>query len=213
MTSPSLPSAATDNELLELAEDVLRKSGYLVAPTALDGIASLLAEDQDNVVVVTAVLSADDALTVEPFLTRALTGRIATASAESKKWDGYVIILASTRPDDDLTEALFSLTYNLHQVRRLIRVGVEATTAAVARSLRAVLPLSEPMGEGGVIDPLTALEQRLVADGLPPSDVSVAMASFRLTAQQSTGADVELSSSDAYDDLPSEDGALGNDDG
>lgn len=213
MTSQSLPSAATDTELLDLAEDVLRTSGYLVAPTALDGIPSLLAEDQDNVVVVTAVLSADDVLTVEPFLTRALTGRIATSSAESKKWDGYVIILASTRPDDELTEALFSLTYNLHQVRRLVRVGVEATTAAVARSLRAVLPLSEPMGEGGLIDPLTALEQRLVADGLPANDVSVAMASFRLTAQQSAGADVEPSSSDAYDDLPSEDGALGNDDG
>lgn len=187
----SSPGAATvDTELLELAEVVLHQSGYTVAPLSTDGVSYLLAEDQDNVIVLTTVVSVDDVFAVEPALSRALSGRLASAPAESKKWDGYVIVITSTRPDDSMTEALFSLTYDLNQARRLVRVGVEATTAAVARSLRAVLPLSEPTSEAGLLDPLTALERRLVADGLSTEEVAGAIAAFRAEAAADLSNDV-----------------------
>jgi hypothetical protein len=168
-----------DGELIELAEVVLRQADYAVERGTDDSVAYLLAEDQDNVITVTAVLTADDAQTVEPVLTRVLVDRLSDRSVESKKWDGYVIILTSTRPDDDTTEALFSLTYNLNQVRRLIRVGIEPTTAAVARGLRAVLPLSQTPVDAISTEPLAALQARLIADGLDASQVEQALLGFR----------------------------------
>lgn len=178
MTAPS-EIAFVDSELVELAEVVLRQAGYAVERGAVEGMPYLLAEDQDNVITATAVLSADDVQRIEPALTRALVERLSDSSLESKKWDGYVVILSSTRPDDDATGALFNLTYNLNQVRRLVRVGIEPTTASVARGLRAVLPLSQTRVDAISIDPLAALQDRLIADGLDAQQVEQALTHFR----------------------------------
>lgn len=177
MTSSSR-AAAADTELLGLAGLVLRESGYTVEEGATDGLPYLVAEDLDNVLVAGAVVAIEDIFTMEPTLRRVLSARLGGARVESKKWDGYLIILTSTRPDESMSEALFDLTYNLSEARRLVRVGVEPTTADVARSLRAVLPLTEPSVDGAVVDPLTALEKRLVADGLGRDEVAEAIAGF-----------------------------------
>jgi len=197
----SFQPAAVDTELLELVELVLRDSGYVVAPMSTEGAPYLLAEDQDSVVVAAAVVGVEDVFAAEPILSRALVGRLAESHSGAKKWDGYVIVVTSSRPDDTTTEALFSLTYNLHEVRRLVRVGVEATTAAVARSLRPVLPLSEAIAEATTIDPLTALERRLVADGLDFDQVALAVASFRAE----TGAQLGLNRDDGGDGVVTDD--------
>jgi hypothetical protein len=183
------PSLA-DAELLDLAQVVLHEAGYVVRQELISGTPYLLAEDPDNVVVLGAVIDVADILVIEPALSETLVNRLAEGTPESKKWDGYVIILTSTRSDEDTTEALFSLTYNLSQVRRIVRIGVEATKAAIARGLRPVLPLRESTGNSALADPLVALEERLIADGLAPTQVSHAMASFRAQAPSS------LSSSD-----------------
>ncbi len=177
MTSPP-DDGPIDTELVELAEVVLRQAGYAVERGTAEGAAYLLAEDPDNVITASAVLSADDAQTIEPLLTRVLVDRLSDRSLESKKWDGYVIILSSTRPDDDATEALFGITYNVNQVRRLIRVGIEPTTASVARGLRAILPLSHTRVDLILTDPLVALQTRLIADGLDSEQVEQALIAF-----------------------------------
>ncbi len=181
MTSRLTP-AAVDTELLDLGQLVLQQAGYTVVRASIEGAPYLVGEDQDNVVVVAAVLTVDDVFAIEPGLSRALVERMAGSAADSKKWDGIVIMLTAASPDDTTTEALFSLTYNLHQVRRLVRVGVEATNAGVARSLRPVLPLSQAISETALSDPLAALEHRIVADGLDADDAAVAISTFRAQA-------------------------------
>jgi hypothetical protein len=175
------PSLA-DTELVDLAQVVLGEADYVVRRELINGTPYLLAEDPDNVVVLGAVIDVADVLAIEPVLSEILVKRLAEGTAESKKWDGYVVILTSTRSDEDTTEALFSLTYNLSQVRRIVRIGVDATKAAIARGLRPVLPLRESTGDSALTDPLTALEERLIADGLAPAQVDQAMADFRAQA-------------------------------
>jgi hypothetical protein len=183
----SSQAAAADTELLGLAGLVLRDSGYTVEDGATNGLPYLVAEDLDNVLVAGAVVAIEDVFAIEPTLRRVLLARLGGARAESKKWDGYVVILTSTRPDESMSEALFDLTYNLSEARRLVRVGVEPTTADVARSLRAVLPLTKPSVDGGLVDPLTALEKRLVADGLGRDEVAEAIAGFRAEPREVPG--------------------------
>jgi hypothetical protein len=167
-----------DMDLIDLEEVVLRQAGYVVEAGITNGMAYLLAEDKDNVIAASAVLTADDVQLVEPALTRVLVDRLSDRTVEAKKWDGYVVILSSSHPDDDATRALFNITYNLNQVRRVIRVGIEPTTASVSRGLRAVLPLSQTHVEEILTDPMEALRSRLVADGLNPDQVDEAILGF-----------------------------------
>lgn len=190
MTPPVQP-AEVDTELLELAEIVLRQSGYTVERLPIDGVSCLLGEDQDNVIVLAAVVAIEDIFNVEPLLSRLLSSRLTGADAEAKKWDGYAIVITSARPEDSMTEALTALTQNLNQVRRLIRIGVDTTRADVERSIRAVLPLSSVTNGAGLLDPLAALEQRLVADGLDAEEVSDAIAAFRAAAAAAPPVDLQ----------------------
>ena len=178
----TLTPSAADTELLELGQLVLKEAGYTAALASINGLPYLLAEDRDNVVVLAAVLGIDDIFAIEPALSRVLVDRLAGGTSDSKKWDGYVVVLTGRRPDDATTDALFSLTYNLRQVRRLIRVGVEATNAGVARSLQPVLPLRQVAGEAALGDPLAALEHRIIADGLDEKEVARAISTFRTQA-------------------------------
>lgn len=190
MTPPVQP-AQVDTELLELAEIVLRQSGYTVERLPIDGVSCLLGEDQDNVIVLAAVVAIEDIFNVEPLLSRLLGSRLTGADSEAKKWDGYAIVITSARPEDSMTEALTALTQNLNQVRRLIRIGVDTTMADVERSIRAVLPLSPVTNGAGLLDPLAALERRLVADGLDAEEVSAAIATFRASAAAEPPVDLQ----------------------
>lgn len=214
--SQQLQPTGVDTELLELAEVVLHQSGYEVVRQSFDGAAYLLGEDPDNVVVLAAVVAVDDVFAAEPALTRVLSTRLAAAPAESKKWDGYVVVITGARPEDAIADVLSSITHNLHQVRRIIRVGVDATTAAVARSLRAILPMSEALGEERLLDPLTALVQRLVRDGLAVDEVDTAIAAFRATTDSRSVSGVPGTGIDDGDDGLGPDGDVavpgGNDD-
>ena len=189
-----LDPSIVDTELLDLARVVLEQGGYVVMQNSIDGTQYLIAEDPDNVIVLGAVIDVGDALVIEPALSRTIVDRLAESSPETKKWDGYVVVLSSTRSDSETTEALFSLTYNLSQVRRIVRVGVEATKAAVSRSLSPVLPLHQSQNDVVLGDPLESLEQRLIADGLAADQVNQAIASFRSQTP------VIMGSSDADDD-------------
>jgi hypothetical protein len=189
--TPAAQPAEVDTELLELAEIVLRQSGYTVERLPIDGVSCLLGEDQDNVIVLAAVVEIEDIFNVEPLLSRLLSSRLTGAAAEAKKWDGYAIVITSARPEDSMTAELNALTQNLNQVRRLIRIGVDTTRADVERSVRAVLPLSPVTDGAGLLDPLAALEQRLVADGLDAAEVAAAIAAFRAAAAAEPPVDLQ----------------------
>jgi len=162
----------TDEVLVELENVVLRQAGYLVQLESADGINYLLAEDKDNVITASAVLTTESIQLVESVLTRVLIEQMSDHSLEAKKWDGYVVILSSSRPNDEETRSLFNMTYNLNQVRRVIKMGVDPTAASVSRGLRAILPLDVGRDEVILSSPLVALRARLLADGMSPDQLN-----------------------------------------
>lgn len=190
------PADLVDVELLELAEAVLADNDYSVQRASIEGLEVLLAEDRDSVVVLASLLSPEGTFEVEPKMTNLLASRFERAKGTPKRWDGYVTILASATASGDLGEPLYSLAYNLSRVRRLVRVGVSATRADVQRALAPLLPLSSAEHAMPPTDALRSLEQRLIADGVPEADVSLAMAEFR--AQQGRS-DPDSSEGPEYD--------------
>ena len=168
-----------DLELLELASNVLFDVGYKVARFTSDGFELLLAEDPDSVVALTTVVSAAAVLDAEPAMTQYISARFAEVSSSPKRWDGYSMVLTSSGISAEFAEPIFALTYNLSQVRRIVRVNVEATKAGMRRALRPLLPLSVSADPLELTDPITSLQNRLITDGVPADEVSRAMSEFR----------------------------------
>ena len=171
----------SDDELLAIADTVLTLDGYFTLPASVANVPVLFAEDQDNVLVVAALITTQDVLQAEPDISKALTARLGSVDPGPKRWDGYVVLLTAQQSQDDAVEDLFHLTYNLHQIRRIVRVGVTPTIAGVERALRALLRLPEATGGGVIADPLGAMQSRLIADGLDSDVVGEAMTAFRTT--------------------------------
>ena len=169
-----------DDSLLELAGVALKQAGYTVVPADAGDLRVLLGEDEHNVVVITALISPDQIVAAESHASRALTQRLVAADLPQKKWDAYVVLLCAQSADDDQTEALTELASNLRHLRRIVRVGVEATLADVARALRPLLPLPVPAVKQRLADPVIALQGMLLRDGLDDAVVQDLMDAFRL---------------------------------
>jgi hypothetical protein len=176
------PLTHNDPGLLELARVVLEHDSYTVTDVPATGGTVLLAEDENNVVVVAAVISPPQIIDVEPLVSRVLTERLVEAHVPEKRWDGYVVLLCAQTADSDQTEALAGLANNLRQLRRVVRVGVEPTRAAVSRALRPLLPLPTPVSSGALTDPLELLRGRLLRDGLDPEAVHDVLEDFKIDA-------------------------------
>jgi hypothetical protein len=169
-----------DAGLLDLARVVLEEAYYRVTAALDSEPPVLLAEDENNVVAVTAVLSPGQIVGVEPSVSRVLTERLVEARVPEKRWDGYVVLLCAQRADTEQSRVLAELANNLRQLRRVIRVGVQPTHAAVARALRPLLPLTKPVRGATLGDPLDALIERLIRDGLPAAAVAEVVAAYRI---------------------------------
>ena len=176
------PVSESDPGLLELARVVLEQEGYKVTTVPSTGDKVFLAEDENNVVAVAAVISPPQIIDVEPVVSRVLTERLVEAHVPEKRWDGYVVLLCAQPADSELTEALAGLTNNLRQLRRVVRVGVDPTRAGVARALRPLLPLPTPVASGTLTDPLELLRGRLIRDGLDPAAVADVLEAFKIDA-------------------------------
>ena len=159
-------SPRTDVGLLELAELVLRAAGYQVFFDDVDHEPILLAENRDNVAVIAAPVAIDGLIDSDPAVSRLLNGRLDHVQPGSKRWDAFAVFLCAQCAGQDQTEALSEISNNLRQVRRLVRVEVEPTKAAVSRALRPLLPLPESPHSGVLKDPLKELEALLIADGI-----------------------------------------------
>ncbi len=151
--------AEGDAGLLDLARVVLEGARYRVTAALSAEPPVLLAEDENNVVAVTAVLSPEQIVVVEPSVSRVLSERLVQAQVPEKRWDGYVVLLCAQRADTEQSRVLAELANNLRQLRRVIRVGVQPTHAAVARALRPLLPLPTPVLGATLDDPLDALSE------------------------------------------------------
>ena len=172
--------AEGDAGLLDLARVVLEGARYRVTAALSAEPPVLLAEDENNVVAVTAVLSPEQIVVVEPSVSRVLSERLVQAQVPEKRWDGYVVLLCAQRADTEQSRVLAELANNLRQLRRVIRVGVQPTHAAVARALRPLLPLPTPVLGATLDDPLDALSERLIRDGLPADAVAEVVEAFRI---------------------------------
>jgi hypothetical protein len=197
---------ASDDELLAIADAVLKSDGYFTASASVGSVPTLLAEDEDNVLIVAALITISDVLRIEPDISKALTKRLGSVDTGPKKWDGYVVLLTAQQGQDGTTDDLFHLMYNLHQIRRIVRVGVVPTIAGVERALRALLSLPETTENLSIDDPLDAMESRLVADGIDPTAVDEALTAFRTTyvtsrAAGAAAADSEPDDADLGDDI------------
>ncbi len=188
MTSSYLPSEMSKNdprhipvdpEGMELMQHVLSNAGYSTRTDGTQEPLSLVAENADNFVVAIATPTVADLVRAEPVVTARLVELLIAGGASNKKWDGYAVLLTNQPAQQELTELLFGLTYNLRQVRRLIKVGVEPTLAGFARALRPVLPMGNEARAEMARDPLTALEETMVTAGADPGLVGHTFADFR----------------------------------
>jgi hypothetical protein len=179
---PAQAPIETDAELLDLLVITLERGGYQVQPTTAGDLPVLMAENADNVVAAAATVTVTDLVRAEPLLSRLLVARLGGANPDAKRWDGYVLLVTAQQADMTTSEALFGVTYNLRQVRRLPKTGVEPTLAGVARALRGLLPLTPPADVETVLDPLSALRERLMTDGVDPMAVQDAIARLMAVA-------------------------------
>jgi hypothetical protein len=181
MTSP-----VSDEGLLDLAILVMQQNGYEAVRDTVGDLPIALAEDEDNIVVLASLVSSGDVVLAEPDVSRLLTERLVAATSARKKWDAYVVLLTAQRASDEQSETLAALTNNLRQVRRIVRVGVDPTRAAVARALLPLLPLPTPDFDSRLEDPLAALKALLIRDGLPADVVSDALSAYALEEAESS---------------------------
>lgn len=174
-----MSAADVDDELLALAGEVLRRSEYVVGRVRDQEIPALIAENADNVLAVTATVTVDAAILAEPILSRLLVQQMGGHDLDGKRWDGYVALLTAQNARTAITGPLFGIAYNLRHVRRLVKVGVEPTLAAVERALRPVLSLPTPPSADELADPLALLRARLIQQGIDREAVESSFARFQ----------------------------------
>lgn len=184
--SESAGITSIDDKLFELLGMTLTDAGYAIEPTSADGIPAILAENPDNVVLATATLTVRDLVVAEAALSQALVGRVSEAPTGSKRWDGYVAVLTSQAAEAEASDTLFALTYNLRHLRRLVKVGVEPTIAAVRRAMRTLMPLGADTSVPSLgISPIDRLVDRLLKDGIEEEVIQRALARFKVTGFES----------------------------
>jgi hypothetical protein len=174
-------AADVDDELLALAHEVLQRSTYAVAEVRDPELPVLIAENADNVLAIATTVTVDAAVLLEPLLSRLLIQRMSERDLDGKKWDGYVALLTSQAAPTATAAPLFGIAYDLRHVRRLVKVAVEPTLAAVERALRPVLPLPAPPSADELADPLAMLEARLKQRGVDSQAVERTFARFLAT--------------------------------
>ena len=169
-----------DVEMLDIAEAVLRHARFTVQRSAAEEFPVLWAEDPDTVLALACTTTAEAILDIEPVLTRSVVELLGSKQADAKRWDVYCIVLASTQAPDLINEALFGLATTSAEVRRILRTAVEPTNAGVRRALLPVMPLHDGGTDSEFEEPLAALAQRLVGDGVDEQVVAEAVQTFRV---------------------------------
>lgn len=183
--------STSDLDLVGLARIALDSAQFQTSIVELGGHQLLIADGKSTAVVIATTARVDQLLDIEPVAIQPLVERLGPRSVPDRRRDGYLFLLTTQPADASQAEALFSLTYNLRHVRRLIRVGVEPTAAGVARALRPVLPLVTRVSTFDIVNPILELEHRLIEDGLDPRIVHDAVDRFRSSDAASRAREAE----------------------
>ncbi|WP_332642191.1 hypothetical protein [Aeromicrobium sp.] len=156
-------------------------------------------ENDDNVAVIAAPVTLEQLFEAEPSVSRLLSEQLVAGPPSRKRWDAFVILLCAQNSTPDHAEAISDLVNNLRFARRLVRVGVEPTKAALSRSLRPLLP--PPTATTNQLEqPLHQLERLLVRDGLDPVAVEDAIRDFELSKPAGAMIANEAAAADGEDD-------------
>jgi hypothetical protein len=155
-----------DHEMLDLMDLVLASNGFYTTPVNANGTNAVLAENENMVALAASTTTVDSLSEAEARLSKYLVDKLAAASETKLKWEGYVVLLTAHDPLVGSSKEVFGLTYDLRYVRRIVRTGVEPTTAGVARALRPLLPLTKVWPTRGAGDPLEDLARRLAETGI-----------------------------------------------
>jgi hypothetical protein len=170
-----------DNGYLGIARSILRENGFATATDVSDdGRVVLLAENAYFVLAVAGAESFTDLASREAYASDLLTKRVSGSRASGKRWDAYVVLMASEQGDNDTNAVeLMRMNYNTSDVRRVARMGVEPTPDGVRGVLRAFLPLAAPAVDSTTADPLFALEAQLPRFGVDGTYAARVIAAYR----------------------------------
>lgn len=178
-----MTEAVVDPLVLSIARRLLERTGFLVEERAIDGrddATWLLAESEYFVLGVAAGQTFDDLLVLEGFLADALGKIISGDALGAKRWDSYVVLLATSDADQRGTPSVVQLQYNTRSLRRLVALGVGGHEDAVAAALATFLPLPSPPA-GGLPSAFDDLVSQLALNGVPEEQAAAAVTSYRAT--------------------------------
>jgi len=176
-----LTEPATDPQLLGVARRLLSARGFRVRESQLGGLADaswLLAENEYFLLGLAAGATLDDLRALEGYVAAEMGELFEAETLGAKRWDSYVVLLASSDGDQKGRPELLRLKYNTRSLRRLISLGVQASDEAVGSALATFLPLPDPP-EGGLASPFDELVEQLVINGVAADTAAQAVSSYR----------------------------------
>jgi hypothetical protein len=175
-----LSELATDPRLLKVARRLLSTRGFRVRERQIKDLDAgwLLGENEYFLLAVAAGETFDDLRVIEGYLAREMHEIFDAANLGSKRWDAYVVLLASSGIAERGHPDVVRLQYNTRSMRRLVCLGVQPNDESVSGALATFLPLPEPP-PGGLTPAFDELVQQLVINGIPKERAAKALADYR----------------------------------
>jgi|tagenome__1003787_1003787.scaffolds.fasta_scaffold20718352_2 hypothetical protein len=170
-----------DPALLGLARRALAARGFRVSEGQLPGLGDtpwLLAESDLFVLAVVAGQGLQDLQILESYAAPVLSERLAEADLGAKRWDAYLILLASGGSDERGAREVLDLQYNTRALRRIVALGVAADEGAVLSALSTFMPLPDPPS-GGLTAAFDDLIEQLVVNGIDRDRAQAAVTAYR----------------------------------
>lgn len=176
---PVTETPDSDPQILASARRVLAARGFRLQESRLPEPADapwLLAENEYFLIAVVAGRTVDDIRVFEGYVAAALNELLANSAVGSKRWDSYVVLLASADADQRGRPSVLELEYNTRSLRRLVSLGV--TEASVEEALSPFFSLPDPPA-GGLPPAYDELVEQLVVHGVDAERAQSAVASYR----------------------------------
>jgi hypothetical protein len=170
-----------DPRLVVMARRILERHRFRVEERQLEGLedaAWLLAESEYFILSVAAGVALDDVLLLEGYVADALGRLVQDERLGAKRWDSYVVLLASSGAEERGRPDVVRLQHNTRSIRRLVALGTAAHEEAVAAALATFLPLPEPPVEG-LRPPFDELTEQLILNGVGAEQAKAAVQSYR----------------------------------
>jgi hypothetical protein len=176
-----MTSVKPDSSLVAVARRVLTGHNFRVLETRvseLDEAPWLIAESEFFFLGVAAGETLDDLLVYEGYVAAGLGELLQTPELGVKRWDSYVVLLATSGVDERGRPDVVRLEYNTRSLRRMVSLGVAAHEDSVAAGLATFLPLPGPSTEG-LPSAFDELVQQLEINGVPGDQAALAVARYR----------------------------------